>query len=506
MNVQEQMKLLPLVRKGSELSPRRVAGRLRDMLEQTARPSRWAARFFAAMVVLTLIARGTSGAAMPKVTLTNPTQGTIMQQADASAQITAGEGEEVLLPEGITVETLFVSVGQTVREGDSLFQLNLKELKDALAKAQATRSQQQAQLAQLKAETSPDNSSVTLAQQSLDRVREDYDRADRESSNAVDQAKTQQSQAQQAYDSAVSRWEELQGQVDPAVTQEMLDSARQAMESAKSALTAAQQGVLDAQSARENALLSASRNLEDAQNALSQADSAYAQAQESAALTAQTNAAQAQEVSLELEETEENIQILNALVKTEGLVTADREGQVLQCNLSEGQPCPQKGGFRLSKEGSQLIAQFTLPQEQAEKVSPGQAVNLIQGQTSLQATVRRVEDSGEETSQVTAVLPQDAVGIKIGSAQATVIFSRTQYNACVPVSAIRQDIQGSYVLTVEESQSAFGIQYKAQRVPVTVLEVDSNGQYAAVEGSISGGVITSSSGTVEPGTFVRYQT
>lgn len=504
MNLQEQMKLLPLARKTGDLSPARAAGRLRTALEQSARPSRWVIRFFAAMVVLTLIARGTSGGAMPKVTLASPVQGTIVQQAEASALVTAGEGEELSLPHGITVEILYVSEGQTVQAGDSLLQLNQGELENALAQAKVTRAKQKAQLAQLEADTTPDGSSVASAQQSLDRAQEDYDRSDRESSRAVEQAKAQQTQAQQAYDNAVERWEGLQNQADPAVTQEMLESARQAMETAKSALAAAQQGVLDAQTSRENTLLSAKRSVENAQSALSQANSAYAQAQEAAALSAQTNAAQAQEVALELEQTEKNIKLLDALVKAGGVVASEREGQVLQCSLKEGQPCPQSSALRLSKAGCELVAQFTLPRDQAQQISAGQTVTLTQGEMNLQAAVRRVENSGEETSQITAVLPQETAGIKVGSAQASIIFSRTQYNACVPVSAVRQDIQGSYVLTVEESQSAFGIQYQALRVPVTVLEVDSSGQYAAVEGNISGGVITSATGTVEPDTYVRY--
>lgn len=45
------------------------------------RAGRWTLRFFAAMVVLTLAARGVSGAAMPRVSLAAPNRGTIVQKA-----------------------------------------------------------------------------------------------------------------------------------------------------------------------------------------------------------------------------------------------------------------------------------------------------------------------------------------------------------------------------------------------------------------------------------------
>ena len=103
------------------------------------------------------------------------------------------------------------------------------------------------------------------------------------------------------------------------------------------------------------------------------------------------------------------------------------------------------------------------------------------------------------------MLDETAAGFKAGTAQAELVFSRKAYDLCLPVSAIRQDGQGSYVLAVEETQNAFGISLTALRVPVTVKEVDSDGQYAAVEGSISGGVIVSSNRAVSPGASVRTE-
>ena len=92
--------------------------------------------------------------------------------------------------------------------------------------------------------------------------------------------------------------------------------------------------------------------------------------------------------------------------------------------------------------------------------------------------MRTVEtDEEKETGLVTAVLGEAAAGFKAGTAQAELVFSRNAYDLCLPVSALRQDGQGSYVLAVEETQNAFGLSFTALRVPVTVKEVDSGGQY-----------------------------
>lgn len=502
------MKLLnqttkPRVARGSEKAAAAVR-RVSAALGGTSRPGRYALRFFAAMLVLTLVARGTSGAAMAKVGLTTPSQGAIVQQASASAVITAGEGETLPLPEGVTVEAVYAVAGQQLKAGDAVLKLNLEELEDALASAKALCAQQQAQLDQLSASTPTDTSSVDSAQQSLARAQEDYARADERTRAAADEANAALAAAQTGYDDAARRLAELQSQTDLQPTEEELAAAQQAADEAKSALDSARQAAQSAAASREDTLLSAKRSVENAQSSLSQANTAYSEAQASAALTAQTNAAQAESLRLEKAKNDETISLLSGLIESGGTVYAPRDAQLLECSLAQGEPCPD-GGLRLAKEGSELLVQFSLSCEQAEKLSAGQAVTVTQGTVSAEASVRTVEDAGEdETSRVTAVLP-DGAGFKAGAAQAELVFSRTVYGTCVPVSAIRQDTQGSYVLTVDESRSAFGVTYTARRVPVTVLEVDSAGQYAAIEGGAGGGVITSSDRAVSPGASVRLE-
>ena len=290
--VNKTKELLPAAARGAKA----MAAALR---EQAA--GRWTLRFFAAMVVLTLAARGTSGAAMARVSLVSPGRGTIVQKASATAEITAGESEPLELPAGVTVRTVYAAAGQQLKEGDPILLLDLEELEDELAAAKATRSQQEAQLARLNASTAPDSSSVASAQQSLDRAKEDYTRTDERTAAAVNEAKAALAPAQSARDEAAKNLEELQGQTDPVPTEEELAAARSALEEAEAALAGAKQAVSAAEASREDSLLSAKRSLENAESSLAQANEAYSQAQASASLTAQTNAAEAEALRLEKE-------------------------------------------------------------------------------------------------------------------------------------------------------------------------------------------------------------
>ena len=475
-------------------------------LRRTPLPGRYALRFFAAMAVLTLVARGVFGASLARVSLTSPTRGTIVQKASVSATITAGQSEALALPAGVTVAALYVAAGQQCKEGEALVLLELEELQDALDAAKATRSQQEAQLARLSASTAADGSSVAFARQSLDRAKEDYARTDARTAAAVEEAEAALAAARTARDEAASALEELESRTDPAPAEEELAAARAALEEAEAVLLGAEQAAGSAGTSREDAMLSAARSVENAESSLAQAEDAYAQAQASAALTAQANAAEAEALRLEKEKNDEKIDLLAALVEAGGLVRAPRDTVITGCALQQRQPCPEGDGLLLAREGSELLVEFSLPADQAEKVAAGQAVTITQGSASGEASVRTVElDEEEKTGRVTAVLAETAAGFKAGAAGAELVFSRAAYDLCLPAAAIRQDTQGSYVLTVEEEKTAFGVSLTALRTPVTVLEVDSAGQYAAVEGSISGGVIVSSTRAVSPGASVRLE-
>lgn len=482
--------------------------KLLKKLKQPDRAGRMALRFFAGMIVLTLLARGTAGAAMARVKLQRIGSGSIVQQTSATASLIAEDGEAIPLPAGITVEKLWAAAGKTVEPNAPLLQLNCEELQDALEKAVIQLAQQKARLAQLNSHTPPDTSGVAAAQQALAQSGEDTALEEQRANEAVDLASQQQQAAQQAYNDAVAARDALSVQTDPAPTEEELTEANSAVRAAKADLTSAEEALRSAQAARKDTLLAAKRRTESAQQALNAANAQLAQAKKQDALTQQSNQADASSAKRDIKKSEEQIQLLKQALDAEGFFAAPRTAQVIRCDLQVGQPCPERSPLVLSKEGSVLLAQFSLPQKTAEKVFAGQEISLSQNQKAASATVQAVsEPDPEEQCQVTAAVNEkDAAYLQADlGAEAVLIFSRTNYPSCVPISAIRQDADGAFVLAVEQQKTTFGVTNTVVRIPVTVLEVDSNGAAAAVEGALPETIIVESDRAIKPGSSVRIE-
>ena len=61
------------------------------------------ARFFAALLVITLVARGTAGATIPIVTVQTPGSGTVSKSVLTNGTISYAGGQPFTLPEGLLV-------------------------------------------------------------------------------------------------------------------------------------------------------------------------------------------------------------------------------------------------------------------------------------------------------------------------------------------------------------------------------------------------------------------
>ncbi|MBU3806538.1 MAG: hypothetical protein H9882_06585 [Candidatus Fournierella pullistercoris] len=141
---------------------------------------RYAVRFFALMLVLTLVARGTSGAAMPRVKLQTPSAGVILRQTEVTATLSPQQGQDFPLPPEVTADYLAVSVGQSLKKGDTILRLNREELKDALTATKIQLAQKQAQYANLSQEDT-----LLSAQRSVDHAKTSLEQA----GSAYEQAK-----------------------------------------------------------------------------------------------------------------------------------------------------------------------------------------------------------------------------------------------------------------------------------------------------------------------------
>ena len=128
--------------------------------------------FFAVMLILTLIARGTSSAIRPVVATQQAKAGTISQSVQASGSVAASSTLSVSLPEGIVLDNILVKEGQSVEEGQTLATCDMGKLSTKLERAKASLQKSKAEYNQLLSSAVLDDTSVARTQQALLRAYE----------------------------------------------------------------------------------------------------------------------------------------------------------------------------------------------------------------------------------------------------------------------------------------------------------------------------------------------
>ncbi len=85
------------------------------------------------------------------------------------------------------------------------------------------------------------------------------------------------------------------------------------------------------------------------------------------------------------------------------------------------------------------------------------------------------------------------------------VESEDEYEQVIPLSALREDVEGAYCLIITETEQMLGTQQEAKRVPVTVLEKD--GVKAAITSELGkeDRIIVSSEKFVAGGDRVRIK-
>lgn len=463
-----------------------------------------AGRFFAAMLVCTLVARGASGATMAEVSLEKPASANLSDSLTASGTIEAAAPSDIEVPEGLKVTGVAAAAGQKVNAGDLLAKVDADELDRAVRAQQAQVQKQQLALEALREEQPVDSSGVDAAQTALAGAQADRDRANGRAAEAVQQAETALERAKQDEQAASDALEELQQKPPEELEEGELEAAQLALDTARSARETAEQALASARQAAEDTALSGDRSVASAESALQSAQKSYSEAAKQAETAGKANAADAQLAQLELEEAQRLLDRLTALQQAGGCITAPAGGTLVRLDLTAGQPTVASAGQLAGQEGG-FVFQATVGKEQAGQLKAGGLVNVQQDYAVGRGTIQALSPQEDGTVQMTVRLAEDGASWQLGGAEASVTLSQQQYYTCLPSSAVRLGGAGQYVLVMEQRVTVLGIQNVLVEVPVSIERI--SGGTTAVSGALGpdSQVVASSSRPVSAGDRVRVK-
>ena len=188
-------------------------------------------------------------------------------------------------------------------------------------------------------------------------------------------------------------------------------------------------------------------------------------------------------------------------------VTSDIAGTITQINIVAGNNAtPGVPLVLLQPEGKGMTMSFSVTNDQAKRVSIGDRADLINAwrYDDVEVTLSSIKPDKTEpgtkkllTFDVTgSVIAGQTLNISVGQKSAS-------FDLIVPNSAIREDANGKFILTVESRTSPLNNRYFAVRTDVEVLASDE--RQSAISGALYGGeyVIINSTQPVEAGQQIR---
>ena len=192
---------------------------------------------------------------------------------------------------------------------------------------------------------------------------------------------------------------------------------------------------------------------------------------------------------------------------TDAVVKADIAGTIIQINAVAGQDISAAEEVAvIQPEGKGYTMSFNVTNEQAKRLSVGDKAELINAwyYDEMDITLTSIKPNPDNPSKEKVLTFNVAGDVMAGqSLNVSVGQKSANYDMLVPNSAIREDNNGKFILTVESKSSPLGNRYIATRVDVEVLAADDT--QSAISGALYGYefVITTSTKPVEAGQQVR---
>lgn len=474
----------------------------------------------AVMLAFTVISRAAASFTVVRVTVQSPSARKIDHTITAEGTVEKNRELAVLTQPNLLVQTIYVSVGEKVAQGDLLALLLPESIDEQIGSLKN-------EIEVLKLQNEAAGSSAAKEQQAKSmeqaRAKEDYGRTAQEQSELVAAA---QARLQRAWDDLAAfdqQPSEPQQEQPNEPQQEMTPSDALGTEGdalGDSGESDVGSGGAGGQTAGGSSAEERAAQRQTLEEAIREAQSAYDEAlrsQEKARVDAGRRVEDAglsspkdttmQINNLSIEEKEKSLKKLEELKADGGKITAPVDGVITEMNIVTGQRTADTAAVTMADitSGMRYVAQ--IDEEAAKYLAAGDSVSLKAGGKEISdLTVLGMEpDSEKKQVAVTVLLQQDLLSIG-DTATMQAVKQSESYPLTIPVSALHSENGKNYVYVLAEEESVLGKQLTARRVDVEVK--DQNGQFAAIISELlsdSDSVITGSDGYIQAGDQVRLQ-
>ena len=413
----------------------------KDTLQKKAVKALFA--FLVLMIGCTMLSRAADSMTIPRVKVDTPKSKTIVDEVKAKGIVSKNREEKISVVEGLKINYVNISVGSSIKVGDTLVELDKDDL--------------QAKVDEIK-------KNIEQEQKTLSRATEDYNKAINTKKKAVQTALNEMNTAKQVLENYNNSGEE---EKDPS----MEESLKADYESKKEMYNSA---VADS-----NDTVDLDRALQDTKDSLKIDEYNKELAKLQPLLDASGKIVSEKEG------------IVTSVVAENGGVTTDTIASIADKN--EGY----KFVGEIDKSNRTLV-------KQGQTVALNLGSSGIVENLTIDSISR--SDDNAEMLKVTVVLPV-GIGEIDDSGEIIVSSKSKKYGTCVPLAALRQgDGDSYYILVVTEKETVLGEELTAKKVDVKIEKRDGE-YAAVSDGSLGRNdkIIIDSNKTVEDGDRVRLE-
>lgn len=413
----------------------------KDTLQKKAVKALFA--FLVLMIGCTMLSRAADSMTIPRIKVDTPKSKTIVDEVKAKGVVAKNREEKISVVEGLKIDYVNISVGSSIKVGDTLVELDKEDL--------------QAKVDEIK-------KNIEQEQKTLSRATEDYNKAINTKKKAVQTALNEMNTAKQALDDYNNLSEEEKDSM-------MEESLKADYESKKELYNSA---VADS-----NDTVDLDRSLQDTKDSLKIEEYNKELAKLQPLLDASGKIVSEKEG------------IVTSVVAENGGVTTDTIASIADKN--EGY----KFFGEIDKSNRTLV-------KQGQTVALNLGSSGIIENLTIDSISK--SDDNPDTLKVTVVLPV-GIGEIDESGEIIVSSKSKKYGTCVPLAALRQgDGDSYYILVVTEKETVLGEELTAKKVDVKVEKRDGE-YAAVSDGSLGRNdkIIIDSNKTVEDGDRVRLE-